>query len=332
MDFSTLYEEYLVAVERRLNQVLKVKEPKSVYEPVNYLIASGGKRIRPILAMIAADAVGSNPLEAVDCAAAIEILHNFTLVHDDIMDKSPLRRGRDTVHIKWDEPTAILAGDIMIGVAYKLLPISKTHERSEEIFSVFTNALIEVCEGQAYDMEFNSKHDVGLKEYFNMIEKKTAKLLEASALIGAHFGSADPIELEALKNYARYCGIAFQLQDDLLDIISETAEFGKSIGQDIIDGKKTYLILRAVEILKEKEQGLDQEKMLLERFYQKNGLPKDDVLIMKDIFYRLGIINEINQQIDELFNKAQSQLESLDNNRGKAMLAWLIQSLNRRKY
>lgn len=325
MNYKEKYTEYLTIIEDGIQNSIPNIEPSLLYEPFQYIMKEGGKRLRPVLAMIAAGAVGGNPLDAVDCAVAIEILHNFTLVHDDIMDNSPLRRGNQTIHEKWNPATAILTGDVMIGYAYKLLPNSKTHKRSDEIREIFTNELIEVCEGQVMDMMFNDKKDVRMMDYLQMIDKKTARLIETSALIGAHIGMASNDELVALKHIARYAGLAFQIQDDLLDMTADQSEFGKKIGKDIVEGKKTFLIITALQRIDNKE-----DKAILNEFIENDGLPLDRVPEMDLLFKKYGIYTLAQKEIDFFFESAQKSYGILKKNEYSEMLFWLLDHLNKR--
>ena len=327
MDFKTVYNEFLSSVEKRIKEYVIEKEPNNLYEPIAYIMASGGKRIRPILTMIACGAVSEKPYLAINAGVALEILHNFTLVHDDIMDESPLRRGRQTVHVKWNSAIAILAGDAMIGMAYKILPCDNHHKRTEIVLQTFTNEIIEVCEGQVLDMDFNSRKDVSMDDYMKMIDKKTAKLLEACVVIGANLGEASADEITALRKIAHNVGIAFQIQDDLLDLTADVQKLGKRIGGDIIEGKKTFFVIKARELAKSNE---DIE--LLNKFYEENGLEETYVSKMVDIFERLGIIDLANQEINKLFDDAYSQLNYLKKNQYVDMLKWLMESIQNRKF
>ena len=201
MNFETKFDEFRKIIENRIKEVTQIFEPHDLYEPYNYFMAEGGKRIRPALTMMACGAAGGQPENALDCGIALEIMHNFTLVHDDIMDKSDFRRNRPTVHKKWNESIAILTGDAMIGFAYKLIP---NHKRYFEIIQTFTNGLIEVCEGQVYDMQFNTSQNVKIDDYLKMIGKKTSALLETCCVIGGLVADADNKIIGALKNYAKY--------------------------------------------------------------------------------------------------------------------------------
>ena len=325
MNYKQKYTEYLSLIEERINVVVPDIEPAELYKPFRYIMKEGGKRLRPVLALITAGIVGGDPLRALDSAVALEILHNFTLVHDDIMDNSPLRRGRQTVHEKWDSATAILTGDVMVGYAYKLLPNSKVHKRADEIRALFTTELIEVCEGQVLDMVFNEKKDVQMNDYLQMIDKKTARLIETSALIGAHIGNGSLEEIDALKHIARYAGLAFQIQDDLLDMTADQAEFGKKIGKDIVEGKKTFLILTALQRVDN-----DEDKALLNKFIENNGLKEEQVSDMDDLFKRYDVYSLAQKEIEFFFDSAKKSYSILQKNEHTEMLIWLLDYLNKR--
>jgi geranylgeranyl diphosphate synthase, type II len=326
-DYQQYYNKYLNKVEERLDEYIKVIPPEKLYEPFRYIMGTGGKRIRPVLTMICAGAVGGDPMEALDSGAAIEILHNFTLVHDDIMDGSPFRRNKETIHKKWNEATAILTGDVMIGYAYNLLPCSDENNNSDKILKTFSRGLIEVCEGQVYDMDFNNKKEVSIDDYILMITKKTARILETSAMIGGYYGNASDEQIECLRAYANALGLAFQIQDDLLDITADEKELGKTVGLDIVEGKKTILIIKALEKAVEEE-----DKKLLNQFLNENGLPADKILLMKEMFGRLGIFEEVQDIIDTYLLEAKKHAESLPAGLHKEMLLWLLRKLNNRKH
>lgn len=327
LNYPELYKVYLQKVEELLEDYTRPKSPFALYEPYKYIISGGGKRIRPILTMICCGIADEDPMEALKPAVAIEILHNFTLVHDDIMDKSPLRRGRETVHTKWNDATAILTGDVMVGSAYNLLPNSRESGRSDEIISAFTRGLIEVCEGQAFDMQFDERESITLDEYLMMIEKKTSALLETCAIIGGYCGFADEKMIDSLFHFAKALGIGFQIQDDLLDITAEQAKFGKKVGQDIIEGKKTYLIIKAIEKIK---TGKDKE--LLDNFIKNKGMGEEYVDTFKVIFSKNGILKMAQDEVDNYFKKALNSIESIKESEYKNMLIWLVGTLNKRIY
>jgi geranylgeranyl diphosphate synthase type II len=326
-NYSEIYTNFLEQIEDKIISYIPKIEPSELYQPFGYIMSAGGKRIRPVLAMICAGAVGGNPETALNAGIASEILHNFTLVHDDIMDESPMRRNRETIHKKWNEPIAILTGDLMVGYAFRLLPTKSESNYSDEIIRTFSDGLIEVCEGQAFDMQFNERKDVTIDEYLLMITKKTARLLETSAVIGGYCGNANQEQIIILRNYANAIGLAFQLQDDLLDLTAEEAELGKKIGQDIFEGKKTYMLLKALELVKD-----EKDILLLNKFISENGLDYSYVPAIKELFNRIGVLEDAQKKIDFYFNKALKEIEQLPKNKYSDMLIWMISKLNKRKY
>ena len=319
-----LFNRYLDLIEQRIKELTPETEPRELYEPFAYIMQKGGKRIRPILTMACCGAVGGEAKKALNAGVAVEILHNFTLAHDDIMDKSPTRRNRPTIHTKWDEPTAILTGDAMVGLAYQALNSVET-EILSEITGAFSQALVDVCEGQAYDMKYNNVKSVTIGEYLTMIEKKTARLLAGAAKIGGYVGGAEEKQLEALENYALNLGLAFQIQDDLLDLVADEKELGKTIGNDIVEGKKTYLIIKALE-----KAESEQQKNLLKQFIDNNGLSADYVQKMKDMFRELDVFDEAERNISEYFERAKKSLTKLPKNENVELLEWMLNKLNKR--
>jgi len=225
------------------------EQPAELYEPISYLMQLGGKRMRPVLVLVAAELFGGDIKKAIDAAIGIELFHNFTLMHDDIMDKAPLRRGKPTVHEKWNESAAILSGDVMFVEAYKLM-IKVDDTILREVLDIFSNTASGVCQGQQEDMNFEQRDDVSIDEYIGMIRKKTAVLLAGSMQIGALIGGADKQQSELLYSFGENLGIAFQLQDDILDVYGDPEKFGKQVGGDIISNKKTFLLIKALELAK----------------------------------------------------------------------------------
>ncbi len=227
---------------------MRSKEPKNLYEPEWYILQLGGKRLRPILTLLAAEAYGENPEKALPAALAVEVFHNFTLLHDDIMDQAPIRRGKPTVHKKWDINTGILSGDVMLIHSYQFLA-SYQPEMHRALADVFSKTAVEVCEGQQYDMDFESQDWVHLPEYIQMIQYKTAVLLAAALQMGAIVAGATPEEQQKIYDFGIALGLAFQLQDDYLDTFGDQATFGKKIGGDILEHKKTWLYVKATEMI-----------------------------------------------------------------------------------
>ncbi|CUU06863.1 Geranylgeranyl pyrophosphate synthase, partial [Candidatus Kryptobacter tengchongensis] len=230
MDYDQRYNAYKKVIDERLKQALIEEKPVGLYEPIRYILFAGGKRIRPIILLLSCESLGGDYEDAINAALAVEIFHNFTLVHDDIMDNADLRRGLLTIHKRWGINTAILSGDAMFAIAYKFLSSIKS-ARIDEIFNSFTQAAIEVCEGQALDLELETSFDVSIDDYIKMISKKTASLIKNSARIGALIANGSNEQILALENYGLNLGLAFQFMDDLLDVVASSDEFGKSIGR-----------------------------------------------------------------------------------------------------
>ena len=221
--------------------------PAALYEPIRYILTLGGKRMRPALLLMACDLFGGDIDAAISPALAIEVFHNFTLMHDDIMDNAPLRRGSVTVHEKWDNNVGILSGDVMLVQGYKLM-MQVGDRLLRPILDIFNTTAIGVCEGQQLDMEFEERNEVGIDEYINMIRLKTAVVLGGALKIGALIGGANIEDAELLSSFGQHLGIAFQLQDDILDVYGDPEKFGKQVGGDIISNKKTYLLIKALEL------------------------------------------------------------------------------------
>jgi geranylgeranyl diphosphate synthase type II len=328
-NYSGDYNRYRLKIDEILNASVKKNSPFTLYDPLKYLLGSGGKRIRPVLLIFSCEAAGGKMEDALNAGAAIELLHNFTLVHDDIMDCSDTRRGRQTIHKKWNENVAILSGDHLIGMAYTYLLDTKS-DRLSEITKIFTEGIIEVCEGQSYDKEFEERKDVTVGEYLMMIGKKTAKMLEISAVIGAIIGNAGRDLTENFKVYANNIGIAFQILDDLLDINSTEAELGKRIGGDLVEGKKTYLLLKAAETVSDKN-----DLSRIRQIISDNGLKNPDdksILEIKNIFQRHGIIDDAKKEIEKYTLIADSHLNSFPEGESKDRMKWFSNMLMSRSF
>ncbi len=323
---SDIYNAYRKLVDSELENVIKPGGPRSLYDPVKYILDSGGKRIRPVLLMFACESAGGSADAALNAAVAIEMLHNFTLVHDDIMDNADSRRGIKTIHKKWNENVAILAGDQLIGLAYSQL-LKTDSIRIKEIVEVFTEGIIEVCEGQSFDKEFEKSADVSIPEYLMMIRKKTSKLLEASALIGAIIGGASKESLISFRDYALNIGLAFQIRDDLLDIAADEIEFGKKIGGDIIEGKRTFLILKAVEVVNH----IPDRKKILSVI---EGKIADSATInsIREIYEKYGIMNLARKEIEKYTKAADDCLNSLPQQYYRDRLKWFSEMLMGRSF
>ena len=282
------------------------KSPFELYSPIQYAMSQGGKRIRPLLTLMACDMFDGDINEAVNPAIGLEIFHNFTLLHDDIMDQSPIRRGRETVYKKWNSNIALLSGDTMFALAFGYL-IRTKHEFLAAILEVFDQTAIEVCEGQQYDMNFETAENVSLQEYMEMIRLKTAVLIGACLKIGAIIAKTTPGNIKNLHEFGLNLGIAFQLQDDILDVYSDVVKFGKRTGNDIVTNKKTYLYLKALE-LSGKEQ-FDS----LKHYY--SGLEMDEkekIEKVTGIYNYLGIKELAEKEMKKYYSKAISCMDAID--------------------
>lgn len=277
--------------------------PAELYSPVSYIMNLGGKRIRPVLLLSSCEMFGEDYGEAMPAALAVEVFHNFTLVHDDIMDQAPLRRGNETVHKKWNTNVAILAGDTMLSLSYDLLLGLKKGD-IRMILKVFNRTSVEVCEGQQYDMNFESRDDVSIPEYLEMIRLKTAVLLGGCLQIGALVAGASRDDHENLYSFGINLGLAFQLRDDLLDVYGDSNKFGKQDSGDIVTNKKTYLFLKALE--KAESQDAHTLKGLYSKTFDNNT---EKISTVKRIFDDLHIKEETEKLIMEFYRKALRHLE-----------------------
>lgn len=251
-------DAYKQLIEKEITE-LKIKgEPSGLYNPITYLLGLGGKRMRPVLSMMSAELFGGNPKEALNSGLAIELFHNFSLIHDDIMDNAPLRRGYPTIHTKWSEKTGILSGDALFVVAYHYLA-RNTVTYLNTLLHTFSVRVMEVCEGQQMDMDFETRDDVSIDEYIEMIRLKTSVLLGAALEMGAIVADASIDDVQRIYSFGENVGIAFQLQDDILDLYADPDKFGKQVGGDILANKKTFLLLKAFELSDNEQQKRLQE-------------------------------------------------------------------------
>jgi geranylgeranyl diphosphate synthase, type II len=315
-----VYEAYRGHIEKKLRALADHHTPASVYRPIRYVLSGRGKRIRSLLVLFSCEAVGGNPRRALDSAAAMEILHNFTLVHDDVMDNSELRRGRPTVHKRWDPNIAILSGDELVALAYRSLLRTETR-RLKEVLRVFTESFVEVCEGQALDKEFEIRRDVSLEEYLEMIGKKTGRIIAAATEIGGLVGGGTPREVAALRGFGEHLGRAFQIRDDLLDAVGDEEDFGKEIGSDIRERKKTYLFVTALE----RARGGDRS--FLGSLRTRNGISAGVIERVQAIYLRTGTLEAAARAVERSTMRAQESLKPIKPGRGKELLLWLSQQL-----
>ena len=297
--------EYKSAVAQYIDTINFKKEPKELYEPIGYIANLGGKRLRPILTLFAAEVFGSTVEKSLHAAVAIELFHNFSLIHDDIMDDAPLRRGLQTVHEKWNLNTGILSGDAMLILAYQYFENYEPHI-FKDLAKLFSKTALEVCEGQQLDINFETRSDVTIPEYLKMIEYKTAVLVGAALEMGAIVAETSESNKSEIYNFGRDLGIAFQLQDDYLDAFGDTAAFGKQIGGDILENKKTFLYLKALENANDEDK-----QQLIKLFATKDG-GQDKINQVKAIFERSNATVEMRNLIEEYTEKGLKCLDFLD--------------------
>ena len=292
-------------INNKIESLNLIKEPAELYEPIDYILSMGGKRLRPVFVLMAYNMFSNNIDEAFNPALGIEIFHNFTLMHDDIMDRSQLRRNFTTVHEKWNTNVAILSGDAMSFKAYEYM-IACNPDKLKAVLDIFNKTALEVCEGQQYDLNFENSDNVTIEEYLKMIELKTAALIASSFQIGAVLGGADDNDSKLLYDYGKNIGIAFQLQDDLLDVFGDTERFGKKIGGDIVSNKKTFLLIKALEIAK-----ANVLEELRKNIKAVDFVPERKIEIIKSIFEQLEIKKITEEKIKECFDRGKVCLESV---------------------
>lgn len=285
-------------VNTQLSTLKSLKEPRDLYEPIMYTLSVGGKRIRPILMLMAYQLYRTDMERVLPAASAIEVYHNFTLLHDDLMDKSDLRRNKPTVHNVWNDNTAILSGDTMLILSYHLVAQTPIEYLAPVLYE-FNKATLEICEGQEYDIQFEKRDGVKAEEYLNMIRLKTAVLLASSMKIGAIVGGATAEDAQALYDFGLNVGLAFQLQDDYLDVYGDPKVFGKNTGDDILTNKKTYMLIQACE----KATGSLKED-LLNWIHAEDYKPAEKIKAVTSIYNALGIDVLCKDKMDEYYDKA----------------------------
>lgn len=319
-------EDIHLLVNSSLEQLNWDKEPQGLYAPIAYTLSLGGKRVRPALTLMACNLYTDELDKAIRPALAIEVFHNFTLLHDDIMDKATLRRGKPTVHLKWNDNTAILSGDVMQIAAYILIseapaPVLKP------VLNLFSRTAVEICEGQQYDMEFEQRDDVSTDEYLEMIRLKTAVLLGCALKTGALIGGADQEDADNLYAFGEQIGIAFQLMDDILDVYGDEKTFGKKIGGDILSNKKTYLLLQAIRLA----EGATA-RQLADLLNGSVSGSQDKIRQVTAIYDKLGVRKIAEDAMDVYYKRALSHLDlvKVENSR-KEVLNQLARNLMNRK-
>lgn len=301
------------------------RQPYGLYEPIEYTLAAGGKRVRPQLAMIASQLFDGNDEDVLPAALALEIFHNFTLLHDDVMDHAEVRRGRPTVHIKWNENTAILSGDQMLIEAYKMLA-QVPADKLPKVLHLFNKMATEICEGQQYDVDFESQEHVAIDDYLLMIRLKTSVLLATALQMGAYIAGADEQAQDALYQFGIHIGLAFQIQDDILDVWGDPATFGKAIGGDIACNKKTFVTLTALQLADE-----DSRHALHTWLSQTMQDNVEKIAAVTAIYDRLEVRAECEKRVVELTQQALSYLSTLPQNAAADQLRQLADKLNTRK-
>ena len=315
-------EEVISIVQNEVKEINYLGEPKELYEPMNYVLQLGGKRLRPVTVLLAANLFSDNISLAIPAAKAIEVFHNFTLVHDDIMDDAPLRRGKQTVHEKWNDNVAILSGDSLLIKSYDHF-LEGNYKNLIEILSTFNTTAIEVCEGQQLDMNYETRSDVTIDDYIKMIRLKTSVLLGGAMKIGALLAESNSADAEHLYDFGVNIGLAFQLQDDYLDCFGDPEKFGKQIGGDIISNKKTFMMLKALELDSSGELNKWIEK---ESF---NSIEK--VVAVKALYKTLKVDDLASELMDEYYSKGLESLAAISiNDEKKIMLKSFAAQLMKR--
>lgn len=297
--------QLVALLNTRIAELELADHPAELYEPIRYIMSLGGKRARPLLALLAFKLYRENPESILGPALSIEVFHNFTLMHDDIMDQAPLRRGKDTVHQKWDANVAILSGDVMLVKVYEML-LQVNPAKAGEVIRLFNQSAIAVCEGQQLDMNFEKREVVSEEEYLQMIRKKTASLIGYSAELGALLAGAPVEDQRLLKEFAINIGMSFQLKDDLLDVYGDAQKFGKRVGGDIVANKKTYLMIKAQTLAG------GELKEILREALTADIEPREKVKVVIDVYDRLNIRKLTENKIDQFFEKGRAALQELD--------------------
>lgn len=300
------YEQVLTKVETEISKIYFNEKPRSLFEPIEYTLSLGGKRIRPALTFMACNIYDENIENAVKIAMGLEVFHNFTLLHDDLMDEADKRRNKPTVHKKWNTNTAILSGDAMLIAAYQLVGETPAGYL-KKILDLFSQTALEICCGQQYDMEFERRNDVSEDEYIEMIRLKTAVLIACCLKAGAIIGGASDEDAEHLYRFGNYIGLAFQLQDDLLDVYGDEKTFGKSIGGDILCNKKTFLLINALKLA-------DKEQLkMMEQFHETPNkfAPSEKIKCFTEIYNKLNIKDITQNKMNYFYKMALEELELL---------------------
>jgi geranylgeranyl diphosphate synthase type II len=314
--------EYQDLISRHFDSIKYQKEPNNLYEPIRYILSLGGKRLRPVLTLMATEVFDVDCQKALAAATAVEVFHNFSLIHDDIMDDAPLRRGNETVHEKWNINTGILSGDAMLILAYQYFEAYEP-KIFQELAKLFSKTALEVCEGQQYDVDFETRDDVTIPEYLKMIEYKTAVLVAAAMKMGAIVAETTQENKNLIYDFGLNLGLAFQLQDDYLDAFGNPETFGKQVGGDIIENKKTYLYLKAMEFA-----SANEKEQLLHLFSFQSSNNTDKIKSVKGIFNQTGASAATQKAIENYTFKALETLAKMNiGNDKKAILKAFAENL-----
>ena len=296
------FEEICRTIEEALARLTFDQPPRSLFDPITYTLSLGGKRIRPALALMACDLFGGKNEDVLQPALGLEVFHNFTLLHDDLMDEADRRRDKPTVHKLWNPNVAILSGDAMLICAYQL--VAKANDKA--ILELFSRTALEICAGQQYDMEFESRSDVTEEEYLEMIRLKTAVLLACALKVGAMIGGASTADADALYDYGIHIGLAFQLQDDLLDVYGDPKTFGKNIGGDILCNKKTFLLINALSAASEEQRQVMEDWMA-----RKTYDAQEKIAAFANLYNELSIRDLTERRIEDYYRMADEDLARL---------------------
>lgn len=317
--------EILDLVNNYLDQMPYARKPQSLYEPIKYVLSIGGKRIRPTLMLLAYNLFKDDPQSILMPACALETYHNYTLLHDDLMDNAELRRGKATVHKKWNANTAILSGDSMLVLAYQRMAQCR-HDKLKEVLDLFTETALEIGEGQQYDMDFEHRNDVSEDEYIEMIRLKTSVLLACAMKIGAILADAPAADADRLYHFGEQVGLAFQLQDDYLDVYGDTKIFGKAIGGDIVSNKKTYMLINAYNRANDRQRAELEHWVKLEEFN-----PSEKIAAITRLYNEIGIDKLAKEKIEQHFRASRKILDevAIDAQRKTELAAYVDNMMHR---
>ena len=319
--------QLLDKINNHISELQITRTPKGLYEPIEYILSLGGKRIRPVLMLMAYNLYKEDISSIYDPATGIEVYHNHTLLHDDLMDNAEMRRGKPVVHKKWNPNAAILSGDAMLILSYQFMMQDCPAQYVKSVMEVFGQTALEVCEGQQWDMEFETRTDVTVEEYIEMIRLKTSVLLAGALKIGAILGRASEEDAQLLYDFGVRMGLAFQLQDDYLDVYGDPAVFGKKIGGDILCNKKTYMLITALE-----KADAQTRRELLDWIAASNYVPSSKIEAVTAIYNKVGIGEICQQKIDQYYEEAKALLEkvSVEDALKQNLMDFVLKLMNRK--